>query len=64
LPRLGIQKGQKISLKLEKIPNYQEGAVRKLVTMKEESLSVNGDSLSYVIPNFNVHEGYLLTINK
>ncbi|TAG95464.1 MAG: beta-xylosidase [Oscillatoriales cyanobacterium] len=64
LKDLGIARGQKIGLKLEKIPNYQEGAVRKLIGVKEESLSVNGDSLSYVIPNFNVHEGYLLTVSK
>jgi len=62
LQQLGIQKGQKVSLKLEKIPNNLEGAVKKLVTVKEESFSVGSNSLTYVIPNFNVHEGYLLTI--
>ncbi|MEG4230913.1 beta-xylosidase [Microcoleus sp. Pol11C3] len=64
LEQLGIQKGQKITVKLEKIPNNQEGAVPQLVTVKEESLSVSSGSLPYVIPNFNVHEGYLLTISK
>ncbi len=64
LTQLGIEKGQKTRLKLEKIPNNQEGAVRKLITVKEEILSVDGDSLIYVIPNFNVHEGYLLTVGK
>ncbi|MEG4855801.1 beta-xylosidase [Microcoleus sp. K1-B6] len=64
LEQLGIQRGQKITLKLEKIPNNQEGAVPKLVTVKEESFSVGSGSLAYVIPNFNVHEGYLLTVSK
>ncbi|MEG4021725.1 GH39 family glycosyl hydrolase [Microcoleus sp. S13C4] len=64
LEQLGIQKGQKITLKLEKIPNNQEGAVPQLVTVKEESLSVSSGSLTYVISNFNVHEGYLLTVSK
>ncbi|MEG4801758.1 beta-xylosidase [Microcoleus sp. ARI1-B5] len=62
LQQLGIKSGQKVSLKLEKIPNNLEGAVQKLVTVKEESFSVGSNSLTYVIPNFNVHEGYLLTI--
>lgn len=64
LPQLGIQSGQKIRLKLEKIPNNQEGAVPKLVSIKEETLSVVKNDLSYVIPNFNLHEGYLLTLSK
>lgn len=64
LDQLGIQRGQKITLKLEKIPNNQEGAVPQLVTVKEESLSVGSDSLAYVVPNLNVHEGYLLTVSK
>ena len=64
LPALGIQSGQKISLKLEKIPNNLEGTVQKLVTVKEEQISANSSSLTYTIPNFKVHEGYLLTINK
>ncbi|MEG4271578.1 MULTISPECIES: GH39 family glycosyl hydrolase [unclassified Microcoleus] len=64
LEQLGIQRGQKISIKLEKIPNTQEGAVPQLVTVKEESFSVGSGSLAYVIPNFNVHEGYLLTVSK
>ena len=64
LQQLGIQKGQKISLKLEQIPNNQEGAVPKLVRVKEANVSVDSDRLNYVIPNFNVHEGYLLTISK
>ena len=64
LPQLGIQSGQKIRLKLEKIPNNQERAVQKLVTVKEESVSVVRNDLNYVIPNFNVHEGYLLTVSK
>ncbi len=64
LEQLGIQRGQKITLKLEKIPNNQEGAVPQLVTVKEESFSVGSGSLAYVIPNFNVHEGYLLTVSK
>jgi hypothetical protein len=64
LPQLGIQSGQKIRLKLEKIPNNQEGSVPKLVSIKEETLSVVKNDLSYVIPNFNLHEGYLLTVSK
>lgn len=64
LPQLGIQSGQKIRLKLEKIPNNQEGAVQKLVSVKEETVSVVKNDLSYVIPNFNLHEGYLLTVSK
>jgi hypothetical protein len=64
LPALGIQSGQKVSLKLEKIPNNLEGAVQKLVTVKEEQISAGSGSLTYTIPNFNVHEGYLLTIGK
>lgn len=64
LPQLGIQSGQKIRLKLEKIPNNQEGAVQKLVSIKEETVSVVKNDLSYVIPNFNLHEGYLLTVSK
>ena len=64
LPALGIQSGQKVSLKLEKIPNNLEGAVQKLVTVKEEQISAGSGSLSYTIPNFNVHEGYLLTVGK
>ncbi|MEG4106006.1 GH39 family glycosyl hydrolase [Microcoleus sp. S13_C5] len=64
LEQLGIQRGQKITLKLEKIPNNQEVAVPQLVTVKEESLSVGSGSLAYVIPNLNVHEGYLLTVSK
>jgi hypothetical protein len=38
--------------------------VQKLVTVKEEKVSVGSGSLAYVIPNFNVHEGYLLTVSK
>ena len=64
LPALGIQSGQKVSLKLEKIPNNLEGAVQKLVTVKEEQISAGSGSLTYTIPNFNVHEGYLLTVGK
>jgi hypothetical protein len=64
LEQLGIQRGQKITLKLEKIPNNEEGAVQKLVTVKEEQVSVGSGSLAYVIPNLNVHEGYLLTVSK
>ncbi|MEG3842755.1 beta-xylosidase [Microcoleus sp. herbarium14] len=64
LQALGIQSGQKVSLKLEKIPNNLEGAVQKLVTVKEEQISSGSGSLTYVIPNFNVHEGYLLTVSK
>ena len=64
LPALGIQSGQKVSLKLEKIPNNLEGAVQKLVTVKEEQILAGSGSLTYTIPNFNVHEGYLLTIGK
>ncbi|MEG3847882.1 beta-xylosidase [Microcoleus sp. herbarium19] len=64
LPALGIQSGQKVSLKLEKIPNNLERAVQKLVMVKEEKISVGSGSLTYVIPNFNVHEGYLLTVSK
>ncbi|WP_377478640.1 MAG: beta-xylosidase [Microcoleus anatoxicus] len=64
LPQLGIQSGQKIRLKLEKIPNNQEGAVQKLVSIKEETVSVVKNDLTYAIPNFNLHEGYLLTVSK
>ena len=64
LQALGIQSGQKVSLKLEKIPNNLEGAVQKLVMVKEEQLSAGNGSLIYVIPNFKVHEGYLLTVAK
>ena len=64
LQALGIQSGQKVSLKLEKIPNNLEGAVQKLVTVKEEQISAGSGSLTYTIPNFNVHEGYLLTVGK
>ncbi len=64
LQALGIQSGQKVSLKLEKIPNNLEGAVQKLVTVKEEQISSGSGSLTYTIPNFNVHEGYLLTVSK
>ena len=64
LQALGIQSGQKVSLKLEKIPNNLEGAVQKLVTVKEEQISAGSGSLTYAIPNFNVHEGYLLTVGK
>ncbi len=64
LQALGIQSGQKVSLKLEKIPNNLEGAVQKLVTVKEEQISAGSGSLTYVVPNFNVHEGYLLTVGK
>ena len=64
LQALGIQSGQKVSLKLEKIPNNLEGAVQKLVMVKEEQLSAGNGSLIYVIPNFKVHEGYLLTVSK
>ena len=64
LQALGIQSGQKVSLKLEKIPNNLEGAVQKLVTVKEEQVSAGSGSLTYAIPNFNVHEGYLLTVGK
>ena len=64
LQALGIQSGQKVSLKLEKIPNNLEGAVQKLVTVKEEQVSAGSGSLTYAIPNFNVHEGYLLTVSK
>lgn len=64
LQALGIQSGQKVSLKLEKIPNNLEGAVQKLVTVKEEQTSAGSGSLTYTIPNFNVHEGYLLTVGK
>ncbi|MEZ2226048.1 beta-xylosidase [Microcoleus sp.] len=64
LPQLGIQSGQKIRLKLEKIPNNQEGAVQKLVSVKEETLSVVKNDLTYAIPNFNLHEAYLLTVSK
>ena len=64
LQALGIQSGQKVSLKLEKIPNNLEGAVQKLVTVKEEQVSAGSGSLTYTIPNFNVHEGYLLTVGK
>lgn len=64
LEQLGLQKDQKITLKLEKIPNNQEGPVQKLVSVKEGSFSVDSGSLDYVIPNFNVHEGYLLTVSK
>ncbi len=32
--------------------------------VKEESVSVVRNDLNYVIPNFNVHEGYLLTVSK
>ena len=62
LQHLGIPSGQKFSLKLEKIPNNLEAPVQKLVTVKEESVSAVGNNLTYVIPNFKVHEGYLLTI--
>ena len=64
LQALGIQNGQKFSLKLEKIPNNLEGAVQKLVTIKVENMTVNSGSLTYAIPNLNVHEGYLLTVAK
>ncbi len=64
LQALGIQSGQKVSLKLEKIPNNLEGAVQKLAIVKEEQISTGSGSLTYVIPNFNVHEGYLLTVSK
>jgi xylan 1,4-beta-xylosidase len=64
LQQLGIKSGQKVSLKLEKIPNNLEGAVQKLVAVKEESVSVASNNLTYVVPNVNVHEGYLLTISK
>jgi xylan 1,4-beta-xylosidase len=62
LQQLGIQPGQKVTLKLEKIPNNREGSVQKLVTVKEENVSLSSDSLTYTIPNFQVHEGYLLTV--
>ncbi|WP_293128817.1 beta-xylosidase [Microcoleus sp. bin38.metabat.b11b12b14.051] len=62
LQYLGIPSGQKVTLKLEKIPNNLEAPVQKLVVVKEESISVVGNNLTYVIPNFKVHEGYLLTI--
>jgi hypothetical protein len=64
LQQLGIQSGQKITLKLEKIPNNEEGAVPKLVGVKQETFQVKGGDLNYVIPNINVHEGYLLTVSK
>jgi xylan 1,4-beta-xylosidase len=38
--------------------------VQKLVMVKEESVSVVGNNLTYVVPNVKVHEGYLLTITK
>ncbi|MCU0546423.1 MAG: beta-xylosidase [Oscillatoriaceae cyanobacterium Prado104] len=64
LQQLGIQPGQKVTLKLQKMPNNSEGAVPKLVAVKEENVVVDSDSLTYAIPNFQVHEGYLLTIGK
>jgi hypothetical protein len=64
LQQLGIQPGQKITLKLERIPNNREGAVQKLVTVKEENVAIGSNSLTYAIPNFQVHEGYLLTLSK
>ncbi|MEG3973627.1 beta-xylosidase [Microcoleus sp. herbarium8] len=62
LRQLGIERNQNITLKLEKIPNNLEGAVPKLITVKEETVSVGGNNLNYVISNFKVHEGYVLTI--
>jgi hypothetical protein len=65
LQQLGfIKRGQQILLKLEKIPDAKEQVVHKLVTVKKENLPVAQGTVQFVIPNFGIHECYLLTIGK
>lgn len=65
LQKLGFtRKGQHLHLKLEKIPNTNEQVVQKLLSVKEENISVINGSVKIVIPNFGIHEAYLVTINK
>lgn len=65
LHKLGFtHKGQRLHLKLEKIPNTDEQVVQKLISVKEENVSVINGTVKIIIPNFGIYEGYLLTINK
>lgn len=54
----------RIHLKLEKIPTAEENPVQQLANVKEDDVQLRGNSLQYVIPNVNLHEGYLLTLSK
>jgi hypothetical protein len=58
------EKDKQIHLKIEKIPNTGEQVVQKLVSVKEENVSIVNGSVQIRIPNFGIHEGYLLTITK
>ncbi|WP_449419514.1 GH39 family glycosyl hydrolase [Phormidium nigroviride] len=62
LKQLNVAQNGKIHLKLEKIPNSQEAAVQKLAILKEENVSIGNGTLKYIIPNFGLHEAYVLTI--
>ncbi|HLO52005.1 MAG TPA: beta-xylosidase [Kamptonema sp.] len=64
LQQLGVAQNGKIHLKLEKIPNAEEGVVQKLVNIKEDNVSIGSGTLKYVIPKFGLHEAYVLTISK